>query len=357
MGAGSPGAQPAYRRLAAYRSQQPEADHRVVVLGGPDGGAKAGELRDAEAADIAAVLGDIRDRPGHWPVYDTADEAWRPARLDDVAILIPTRAVLAHLERTLDDAEIPYRADTGSLVYDTQEVRELLSVLRAVDDPTDQIALVAALRSPLFACGDDDLFDYRAAGGRWDLQAAPPSQLPLDHPVVAGLTYLGELHRQRWWSEPSALLDRIIRERGAMQLAFAHRRPRDIWRRLRFVVDQARMYGESQSGGLREYLAWAELQRREGARVHEPLLAESDDDAVRIMTIHGAKGLEFPIVVVAGTSTTAGGRRPGIQVTWPDGDLPEIKLNATTTTAQFRRSQDLEQEMDDHEKLRSCTWR
>ena len=80
--------------------------------------------------------------PSAWPVYDgdgeVAGAAWR-----DVTILIPTRTSLRQLEDALDVAGVPYRVATGTLVYDTQEVREALAALRAVDDPGDEIALVS----------------------------------------------------------------------------------------------------------------------------------------------------------------------------------------------------------------------
>ena len=86
-------------------------------------------------------------------------------------------------------------------------------------------------------------------------------------------------------------------------------RPRDLWRRVRFVVDQARAFAEAEGGSLRDFLAWADAAGgSEGARVVETVLPETDDDAVRILTIHGAKGLEFPITIVSGMTTRAAGR-------------------------------------------------
>jgi superfamily I DNA/RNA helicase len=73
-----------------------------------------------------------------------------------------------------------------------------------------------------------------------------------------------------------------------------------VWRRLRFVIDQAREWGEATDGNLREYLQWVARQSSEGSRVAEAVLPESDDDAVRIMTIHAAKGLEYDTVFCVG---------------------------------------------------------
>ena len=118
------------------------------------------------------------------------------------------------------------------------------------------------------------------------------------------------------------------------------------------------MFESSQSADLVAFVDWAELQRSEMARVHEPLLPEADDHAVRIMTIHGAKGLEFPITVVSGLTTQLGRRRTRFHVQW-DGDDVGISARKDVATAGFDRLADLEAEMDDEEKLRllyvACT--
>ena len=352
-----PACQPAYLPLTADRPDDSGADHRVLVLGGAREG-RAGDLREAEAAAVARTIASVGADPDAWPVFDGG--RWRAPRWEDVTILVPTRTSLRQLEDALDFAGVPYRVATGSLVFDTQEVREALDALRAIDDPGDELALVSALRSPLYACSDVDLFTYHRAGGRWDLrQEGGVEGLAPGHPVVAALEHLRSLADARWWSEPSALLDRLLRERNAFALAFGSRRPREVWRRLRFIVDQARAYEESAGGGgLRGFLAWAELQRTEGTRVHEPLMAETDDDAVSIFTSHGAKGLEFPITVLSGMTTAARGRRKGPQVFW-DGDVPEVRFNKDTSTDNFDRLADIEAEMDGYERLRllyvACT--
>ena len=85
-------------------------------------------------------------------------------------------------------------------MYATRAVRDLLMVLRAVDDPTDYLRVVSALRTPLLACGDDDLFRFQVErAGHWNYLADQPDTVPLDDPVRVGLGYLRSLYDQRHW--------------------------------------------------------------------------------------------------------------------------------------------------------------
>lgn len=349
-----PGAQPKYEPLHAGREFDSAGDHRPVVLGGehPDPKVKAGELRAAEAADVGDAVAHIRDSPESWQVHDETDGEWRPARLSDVTILIPTRTSLTYLRDALDERGLPYRLATGTLVYDTQEVRDALAVLRAIDDPNDTLSLIAALRSPLYGCSDVDLYVYHQAQRRWSLRNDTPDQLDDDHPVVAALAHLRTLWEQRWWTTPANMLERVLRERHGFLLGYGTKRPAEVWRRLRFLVDQARSFEESNGGGLRAFLDWAALQSSDGSRVHEPMLPETDDEAVQIITIHGSKGLEFPITILSGMTTASAGRRNGVSVLWGESGPPEVKLRAGVATAEHSTRADIEEEMDDHEKLR-----
>ena len=347
-------AQPRYEPLHAGRNLVSSADHRPVVLGGehPDPKVKAGELRLAEATDVAGVVAAIRAEPEQWPVFDQRDKQWRPARLSDITILIPTRTSLPFLRDALSGHEIPSRLATGTLVYDTQEVRDTLAVLRAVDDPNDTLSLIAALRSPLYGCSDVDLYVYHQAHQRWSLRNAVPEGFDEQHPVVAALAHLRTMWEQRWWTGPASMLERVLRERRGFLLGYGSERPAEVWRRLRFLVDQARAFEESNGGGLRAFLDWAALQSSEGSRVHEPMLPETDDEAVQIITVHGSKGLEFPITILSGMTTAAKGKPNGVSVLWGETGPPAIKLRAGVATAEHTTRADLEDEMDTHEKLR-----
>ena len=349
-----PDSQPAYIPLEAVRDG-PHVGPPVALVGTVHHArASASQVREAEARDMVAAICTAMDE--RWSVGERQDDGsdhWHSPRWSDIAILLPARTSLPFLEQALERAEVPYRAETSSLVYGTREIRDLLMIARAVEDPTDALAVLAALRTPGFACGDDDLFTWRTRhGGHWDHQGPSPEGAPADHPVGLGLAWIGELHRERLWLPPSRVLERIVRERRLMELAVVERRPRDLWRRLRFVLDQCRAWEEAGGVTLRQYLLWAEGQSAEGSRVVETVLPESDDEAVRILTVHGAKGLEFPIVVLSGLTTEMRSFPRGVQVRFPPTEAWAVKLKKGVSTAEFELTEPLEEQMDHHERLR-----
>ena len=358
----SHGSQPAYQALDPHRDAAPGGSH-VLALGVEPHGCpvKADEVRHREAADVVATIRTaLADR---WQVLKRADsptqERWCDVELGDIAILVPARTSLPFLESALDQAGIPYRAEASSLVYRTTEVRDLLLAAQAVDDPSDAMALVNTLRSPLFGCGDDDLWTWKRDHGSWNLLAPAPAEVPDDHPVRAGMAYLRGLHDERSWLAPSEVLDKLVRDRRMLEVAGDGPRARDVWRRLRFVIDQARAWTEAERGGLRAYLAWARRQADESARVAEAVLPESDTAAVRIMTVHAAKGLEFPVVIVSGMSSMPGGHQQTVDVIWPTDGRPQYKFGAAGRTIDFDNAKPLDEQMGHHERLRllyvACT--
>ncbi len=318
-----PGLQAAYDGLLASRA--PDGPSITVVGGGQSKDTDLARLRRQEAHELAALIRRVRDE--EWPVArrgPDGTEVTGPARYADVAVLLPTRATLPYLEQALEDAGVPARIESQSLVYATAEVQELLAILTTIDDPADEVALVAALRAPAFACRDDRLLEFRQAGGRWDYRAAPPPTLAPTHPVVAAMEALRDLHEHRWWDTVSETVERVIRERRLMELAVARARPRDHWRRIRFVADAARAFADGGGTSLRGFVAWLAQQVDEEARAVEVVVPEPDDDAVRILTVHGAKGLEFPVVVLAGLGV--GDRAQVPPVLWTADGTPEFQI-------------------------------
>jgi ATP-dependent exoDNAse (exonuclease V) beta subunit len=177
--------------------------------------------------------------------------------------------------------------------------------------------------------------------------------MPSDHAVVESLAALRRLHEARWWRSVSQTVEAVVRERKMLELAVTHRRPRDHWRRIRFFLDQARAYDAASGRGLRGFIEWVQQLADERARAVEIVVPEPDDDALRVLTVHGAKGLEFPIVILAGLNVVPPNRTT--PVLWnPDGSF-EVRVGRAAQrfqTAGWEERSDREDALDAAERLR-----
>ena len=345
VGDGEPGVQPAYVPSCSARDAVGFPPRAVSVVGaGADHEIPASAARAAEAEQVAGVLRRALDEG--WPV----GPGGRPVQPADIAVLVPTRTSVPALVSAFDAVGIDYRLESSSLVYETREVQDLLHVLEAVEDPSNSASVVAALRTPAFGCGDDDLLRHRSKGGLWDYRLDPSAGEPAEDPVQRGLLVLRGLHASRTWTGVSELVTKVVDEARLLGAALDGPRWREEWRRLRFVVDQARHFGETSPGTLRQYLAWVDVQRDEDARVTEVVLPEADNPAVSVMTVHAAKGLEFPMVAVLGFGAAPKG------VTAPTvlfgADRLEVALRKTLCTPGYEDARRAEQRVLERERLR-----
>jgi len=333
--------------LNAYRDGMDDVEYAVTVVG-QKYSQSIDQTRALEADALSRLIADIT--ASRWQIFDKAQDRTRDARFADTAVLVPSRTGLSHLLPALEQRNIPYRLESRSLVYNTRDIRDLLNLLQAIDDPTDQIALVAALRSPAFACADDDLYRWRQARGGWDYRRSRPASIAADDPVADSMRWLNETASRRWEMSVSALVGYVIRERRLMELSVIERQPREHWARYRFLLDQARAFCDGGGSTLSEFLAWSQHQADADVQVLESVVPEVAHDAVRIMTIHAAKGLEFPIVVFAGLNAPP--RKIPPALLWSDSDQPEIRLRHQLQTPGFAELWEHEQDLQRDEYVR-----
>ena len=285
----------------------------MAVLLGDDFGSAAGAAeaaRRAEAQALAALLlamhGEERDR---WTVQDrepgggTRRRGVARPRWGDVAILFRATTGLETYEQAFREAGVPYRVDGGKAYFARREVDDALLCLRAVDDPSDGPAVYGALHSTFFGFSDDELFLFWAAGGRFDLFAAQPEA----HAAVgAALATLRGLHERRAESEPHELAAELVRlARAAEFLAATGSGGAQAIANLEKLVDRARAFSGAGGSGLGAFLAWA-AEAGDAAGEQESQV-DDDGDVVHLLTIHKAKGLEYPIVILVGGALGGGG--------------------------------------------------
>jgi len=306
------GRQPGYQWVEPFRP--PVDGPRVSVLLGDDFGSAAGAAdaaRQAEAQALAALLltmhGAERER---WSVQDRVAgsdgagdaEPSRPPRWGDVALLFRATTGLETYEQAFREAGVPYRVDGGKAYFSRREVDDALLCLRAVDDPSDGPAVYGALHSSFFGFSDDELFLFWAGGGRFDLFAAQPEA----HAAVgAALATLRELHERRAASEPHELAAELVRLAHAAEfLAATGPGGAQAIANLEKLIDRARAFSGAGGGGLGAFLAWA-AEAGDAAGEQESQV-DDEGDVVHLLTIHKAKGLEYPIVIVVGGALTGG---------------------------------------------------
>ena len=304
--AADPGRQPAYVPL---EPDGPDGLGNVHRVGGLTSG-NAAEVWTAEADAVARIARRAVDEG--WLVTDRESPgALRPARLRDICVLMPSRTNLRRLERAFEGHDVAYRLESGALIIATQEVRELLACLRAIDDPSDQVATVAALRSPAYGCSDPELLDWAGRDGRFK-----PGRPSLDDGsrVAAALEDLATRSGRRHEQSVARLVEQLCEERLLLVGAYGDPRPREMWRRYRWVIDRARAFTATGRGTLRTFCDWMEMLAERAVMDTGGASADADEDAVRVMTIHRAKGLEFPIVILTGLGSTPNNPAPAIIV-------------------------------------------
>jgi ATP-dependent helicase/nuclease subunit A len=267
----------------------------VLAVGELDPKSKAGDLRAEEARAIAAALHTAHQE--RWEIRDRHDRGrWRPCRWGDMAILMPARTGIEHYEAVLAGAGIPYRHEGSRDFYQRQEVRDLIWVLAAIDDPTDRLALVGALRSSAFAINDEELVRHRAEAGSLSYRSTTQG------PIVAvneAMDDLADLHRMRTRFSLAETVRRVVERTRLVEFALTRPDGDQGAANLLAIVDQARLFAAAGGGGLRPFIRHLRDSVEQDAVEIEATVAEETDDIVRIMTVHGAKGLEYPIVALA----------------------------------------------------------
>ncbi len=324
----------------------------VCLVGGPmaDRPLKAVQ-REREAEDCCRSI-ELAVRHERWPVGE--DGSSRPARLGDVAILVPRRTGLPELEAALDAHEIPYRVESASLILQSQEVRDLLHLARAIGEPGNELALVATLRSPCYSLGDDELVAWASAGGRWSIEAEPPESARAAAPAVAAaLAQLASFRDRLGELGPAGTLSFAVRSLQLLPLAAFGPRAREVWRRIRYILERARLFIEAGGSSLSELADWIDEQLEGGGRSAESVVPEADEDVVRILTVHGAKGLEFPLTFLCGFGTSEESTRPDLLLRHGDG-RPEVHFNKELRTSGYGALHLLDQQLEAEEALRLC---
>jgi ATP-dependent helicase/nuclease subunit A len=266
-------------------------------------------LRDVLCQSREAPRPNLHEQEGRWLAGQIAH--WvgrlqvadgtktRAARWSDAVVLLRRRTHMASLERAFRDAGIPTLSDRRGGLLGQAEIEDLLALLQFLCSE-DDLSLAHSLRSPLFGCSDQDLLAIASGGASsWWLRlaalASPRVELERARRLLA-----------RWLQDAGVLpvhdlLDRIF-DQADVRARYAACVPRergvqvqanfDAFLQLALTLDAGRFPTLTR---FLDDVQW--IRERDAETIDEGLAAS--DDAVRLMTIHGAKGMEAPIVAIA----------------------------------------------------------
>ncbi len=247
-------------------------------------------------------------------IWDKSAEEYRPVEPVDIVILLRRTTNTDEYERALEHHQIPYRASSGGYFYNRSEIIDLTNLLEWLAEPANDIALVGLLRSPFFAIDDESLIALKGAGDTWlDALRKPPAEvLPQTRPLcLHAARVLDQLREESRLSTPEQLLESALVLTN-YEASWAPLRGGDqALANIRQFVGMARGLAEL---SVDEFVEYIHLLRDDlDARAQQATLDAID--AVRIQTIHSAKGLEFPVVFLADAGTTQVGP-PAPPVLW-----------------------------------------
>ena len=211
-----------------------------------------------------------------------------------IAVLVPRHATVELLATAFRDAGIPFVLEGGRSFYRREEIAAVVQALRAVDDPSDAIAVVAALKSVLFGVPDDALLDAAVSGASF----GDPSTFGESSPLYPAMQLLYRLHRERHARPVAATLADLL----AARQTFAAVENGAVANSVQGLANLERLLAfarDLEHEGLSFREAVRRFLRRTEEEAPEPTAFTEETDAVRLMTLHRAKGLEFPVVVLA----------------------------------------------------------
>jgi ATP-dependent helicase/nuclease subunit A len=242
-----------------------------------------------------------------------------PVKYGDIALLFRAMTQVSIYESVFRRANIPYQTVLGRGFYEREEITDLIQLLRFLDNKTDELALAAVLRSPLCGISDNALLALRCSPLLSEVEIADPARgFSPTRPLYAALRHHQEIAFIN--AEEHELLDRAAKLIGELVARRHHYPIQDL---LRFAVQESEyltvvaanfdgaqrlanverlftLAARFESSGthlIRDFVRYVQEFEAIGSRESEGQIDQAAD-AVRLMTIHQAKGLEFPVVII-----------------------------------------------------------
>ena len=230
----------------------------------------------------------------------------------DIAVLFRRRTqggidLTREYARALEARGVPHLLAGSKSFHRREEVETLRAALTAIEWPDDELSVFATLKGSLFAIADEDLFLYRHRHGRLNPFHKEGSEFPA---IDEALALLADLHRQRNRRPFAATVNALLEATRAHAGFLLRPGGQQILANVARVAELARTFEMTGGISFRGFVDELTAQAEKEDAAEAPVL-EEDSDGVRLMTVHGAKGLEFPVVILADLTADLGRPRTG----------------------------------------------
>jgi len=322
--------QPAYEPIVSALPPAEDRAPRVEIWSV----AAAGSVEDRRRAEGEAIAAWISDH------LDRREATGEPLQRRGVALLFRALTNVGVYAQALRNTGLEFVVEGGKNFYERPEVGDLIAFLRAASNPNDGAAALAVLRGPLGGVDDAELAAFAALGGRLD----SPWPAGLDGARFPGvrrtLDFLASFRSDMRGQSPDDIIRAALRQTPLLVLhASQFEGPQRVanLNKLSARAEDLARRGLS----LEETLGALEEEFQESRDEGESPLADETVDAVRILSVHKAKGLEFPVVFVPDVGRERkGGGLPALEAGWvesPKEGLLAVKLKDGTTNAAWTR--------------------
>lgn len=286
-------------------------------------GEKGEDPKELEAKMIA---GKIREIVGKLPVRDSESGQLRPARYQDIVILLRTTSGWDEtFKKILEENAIPVFVTSKTGYFAATEVQTVLNFLRVLNNPLQEIPLFGVLKSVLFGFGDAQLATLRAldetgkrclydcvklAAGEGESgegsvgygRGSNGADASLREKCCSFLSFLNRYREYAVYLPIHKLMEQFLEETGYLYTVSAL--PGGVQRRINveMLLTRAESFEKTSYSGLFHFIRYMEQLEKYDIDYGETGASDENADVVRIMSIHKSKGLEFPVCFVSGLS-------------------------------------------------------
>lgn len=238
-------------------------------------------------------------------VYDKEEKRYRQAKYKDIVILLRATSNWASvLTEEFTNMDIPVYADTGTGYFDTIEIKTIVSLLKVIDNPMQDIPLLAVLKSPIYNFTPEELIDIRIVNRNVSFYEAMKIYASFDDcdnkKVRDFLERLDDYQERSSYLSTDELLWYLYNETGYYAYAAILPAGKQRQANLRILFERAKQFEDTSFKGIFNFINFVEKLKKSDSDMGEAKTLSENADVVRIMSIHKSKGLEFPIVICGG---------------------------------------------------------